>query len=130
MPNKPITIVIEGRTYRLSVDHPEAVRHMPANDKEALIALLGMLKLESQSSEIAMQAAIARTKPNDSTQSIAGASEQPAPVERLGAGDIDAIAEKLMNDERKKPVQSLRPVTLYKWMAVIIVVIALMVWMF
>lgn len=137
MKNSPITVVIGNNNYTLRADAPESMRDIPVSDRKALIAVLEQLKLQHQSSLQRVEARLAGNA-MDTATSQAGASHLPVgpgpasagravpPGERLGAGDIDDLMVRLAKQERHRKKPSMRPATIYKWAAVVVVVIVVL----
>lgn len=132
MKNAPITVVIGSNNYTLREDAPEGMRDIPEPDRKALIALLEQLKLQDQLSQQLIDARLAKSASNVASGGIpAGAdAHQASPEaqsgERLGAGDIDALMVRLAAEERNSKKAGVKPTTIYKWAAAIVVVILLL----
>ena len=135
-----ITVVVAGNTYTLRSDDPQGMRDMPAGDRDQLIALLEALKAQRDRTQRVAQAAVARVVAGNATPGAIGAGTgapvqsrqqmqsqpQTQPGERLGKGDVDAIMARLIMEERQQRKPGLKPSTIYKIAAGVIVVIAVL----
>lgn len=126
MQNSSVTVVIANKTYILRTDDPKSLRDIPANDRDQLIAVLEALKAQREKSERLAQEALARS--SGSHMVARGAihkNQNTQPVDRIGKGDVDAIMTRLIAEEKQQRKPGLKPTTIYKCAAVVIVIIVL-----
>lgn len=127
MKTSSITVVIAGNTYTLRVDDPKSLRDIPANDRDQLILVLEALKAQREKSERLAQDALTRNIGKRTAVSTAiDANQSTQPTGRLGKGDVDAIITRLIAEEKQQRKPGLKPATIYKLAAAIIVVIVLL----
>lgn len=127
MKNPSVTVVLAGNTYTLRSDDPNSLRNIPTSDRDQLIALLEALKEQRGKSDRLVQDALAKRIVDRSTiQNGGGALQNEAPKERLGKGDVDAIMARLIMEEKQQRKPGMKPATIYKIAAAIVVVIFLM----
>ena len=124
--NQPnITVVIEGRTYTLRADDAAGMGDIPGEDRDRLINLLEMLKARREQSRRQVQAALARSSGSaDVAPRPATVASAAPPKERVGKGDVDAIMARLIIEERQNKKPGIRPSTIYKTAALIVIIIA------
>lgn len=121
-----VTVVIAGNTYTLRSDDPKSLRDIPANDRDQLIAVLDALKAQREKSARLTQDTLARSTGNHMAARSAISKNQNTPAERLGKDDVDTIMAQLIAEEKQQRRSGLRPATIYKFAAAIIVVIVLL----
>jgi hypothetical protein len=133
MSHPRITFIINGTTYSLCASEPEAMRNIPAADREQLIALLEALKGQDVSSNEAVEKAVTyatRSVPAAAATYTAGegglGSPQPKP-ERLGAGDVDVLMAKLVMEDNLNKKQGLTKQGIYKVLAGFLILVVLLV---
>jgi hypothetical protein len=127
-----ITFIMNGKTYRVAADRPEAIRHIPKTDRDQLVALLEAVKLQDDGSAVPVQRAEAKAAMTAQTAIPANnmTSAQPVKPERIGAGDVDDLMAHLIMEEKRNKKPELSRQTIYKWAAGIIVAIFLLVLIF
>lgn len=131
----PITFVMNGKTYRISADKPEAIRHIPRADREQLIQLLEEVKLQDQLAAHAVGQVAAKAMPPaakiPAASNVVSAAQpvQPKP-EPLGAGDVDDLMARLIMEENRNKKPGLSAQAIYMWAAGILAVIFLLVVLF
>lgn len=134
MANQFITIVMNGRTYRLSADHGDAIRYIDAADKLELIALLEEIKLQNSLSEVAVAKAIssslAYSQRDIKKPAINTTHEASSSAERLSEGDVDRLMQRLIAEEQKNKKPPLTAIMFYKWALGIIAIIVVWVLVF
>jgi hypothetical protein len=130
MKQSPITIVINDNSYRLCVTDLAAIRKIPSEDRQHLIALLESVKNEEARSSTAVQ---------DVVNTVLGASAdvttrvgrpadyQAVKPERLGAGDVDALMARLIVEEGRNKKPGLTKQSIFKFAGGIAVVVFLLV---
>lgn len=127
-----ITFIMNGKTYRLSADRPEAIRHIPKADREQLVVLLEAVKLQDDGSAApvpSVEVKVAMTAPaampaNNITK------VQSVKPERIGAGDVDDLMARLIMEEKRNKKPGLSQQTVYKWAGGILVFVLLLVLFF
>lgn len=135
MEQPEITFIINGNTYRVCASRPETLRNLPSADRQQLIRLLEKIKLEDQKAKAAVQQALVKAKmPSGQarktpTNAGAGAKNNPKP-ERLGSGDVDALMAKLILEEKQHQKPTITKQSIYKWLAVFIVVFLVLMFIF
>ncbi len=134
MPESEITFIINGKNYRLSANNQEAIRQIPRQDREQLVALLEAVKIQHRLAASAVQQAAAKvgvvdTAPNYAANEVAANSTAIKP-ERLGKGDVDDLMARLIMEEKRNKKPGLTQQTIYKWAAGIIAVIVVLVLIF
>lgn len=134
MNNAKITFVINGNTYSISSTDKEAINSIPASDKQALIALLESVKQQDQIAFENMQQRINKAK-QAQQKTIQQSNQQPTQPNStgqvlgekpMGAGDVDNVMARLMLEEKRNQKQLPTKNTMYKWMAIVIVVLVLL----
>lgn len=135
MEKTPITLILNGNTYRLSANDTQAINQIPKAERQQLISLLDAIKREEQLSEAAVQQSLNKVKVTTQTASnitkpVNISAAPTAKPERLGSGDVDAIMSRLILEEKQHQKPGLTKGTIYKWMAGIVVVIILLALIF
>jgi hypothetical protein len=132
MKQPKITFTINGAVYSLSASDTEAIRKIPASDRQHLVVLLEQVKYQESLSTAAVQQAVDKAKRySRSATSVPAVSMQPGQkggnAERLGNGDVDALMARLVLEEKRsrKPAPTKRGV--YKVIGVCAVVAVLLV---
>jgi len=130
-PQRPtITVIINGKDYRLSADDPATLKHLPQAERTELLQLLEALKHERVRSPKAMQHAL-RTKPSAAAKTAQDqASAGLAQTGRLGHGDADALMARLIQEETLKRKPGLSKRGIYKFVGISALVIFLLVMIF
>lgn len=117
-----ITFVINGNTYSISPDDPNALTSIASSDQAALLTLFESLKQQRASLELRANQRLAQS--STSSSAIAAASNnssdnkslaQSTKRERLGRGDAEALMAKLIMEEKAKQKQQPSPSSFYKW---------------
>jgi hypothetical protein len=123
-----ITFIMNGKTYRVAADRPEAIRHIPKADRDQLVALLEAVKLQDDGSAVPVSPVDAKavmtaqpTIPSNNTNT------QSVKPERIGKGDVDDLMARLIMEEKMNKKPGISTLTIYKWAAGIIAVIFLLV---
>ena len=116
-----ITITINGTSYSLSADNPEAIRSMPDADRQQLIALLEVVKQQQQ------PVTPASTEASSTAYNVGSPiTPQTKRTERLGSGDVDTLVAQLMAEEKAKSKPGLTQGDIYKWVGGIAIAIILL----
>ena len=119
-----ITFVVNGNAYSLRPDDVAAVSAISAADRQQLITLLETVK---QAERTADRRAEASRLEEAGADPLDRGRIKP---ERLGAGDADALMARLVMEENshKKPIPTRQG--LYKWIAVVAVVVIFLIVVF
>ena len=126
MHSPAITFIVDGKTYSLSAGNSAAIRAIPADHRQQLIALLEAIKHQDNVSKAAVQKAVDYAK---APQDKAGKPLQdkvPKP-ERLGSVDADALMARLIIEEKRGKKPGLTKEGLYKVLAGFVAVIFLLI---
>ena len=124
MTKAPIAFIIDGRTYSLRPTAGDAIRAMPAGDREQLLELLEAVREQERGSRAAVDAVVQRTRAVATGSGLAATSARP---ERLGSGDVDALMARLVMEEQRNRKPPLTRGSLYKWAGMGIVAVVLFV---
>jgi len=134
MENKPITFVINGNTYNLRSTDAEGIRKMPTPDRRELISLLEAIKEQDQLALAAIERRINKAKisaqPTSPTTIPSPGQTLGEDSKRLGRGDVDNLMAKLMIEEKRNQKSLPTKNSFYKWMAIFIAVIVLLLLIF
>ncbi len=124
----PITIVINGNSYRLSTDNPKAMRDMPVAERAQLINLLKVLNAQHLQAQQQLEQTVARQQNPVLQASISQpqtANDKPATGERMGKGDVEQMMARLIAGEKSKQKPLMTASTIYKFVGVVFLVIFL-----
>ena len=105
MEQSKITFIVNGNTHSLRPSDSAAIRDIPADERQQLIALLEAVKVQDNLANAAIHNAVARATGREHSASspagigAVGNSRPPAP-ERLGRGDVDALMARLVLEEK------------------------------
>jgi hypothetical protein len=119
MKQPAVTFVVNNRTYSLSASDTEAMRNIPAADRQQLITLLEAIKVQDSLARAAVQAA-AESVIAPSQAAIRApetgnrTTHQDSKPERLGSGDVDALMARLILEEKQNQKPGLTKQGLYK----------------
>lgn len=127
-----ISFTIDSKTYQVRTADAESIRQLPDTVRQQLICLLEEVKAQDR-----LQQANIRQSADQTVISNTGAADSPissAPPEytevipsHLGKGDMDAMVESLIAEERMKQKKQITKSTLYKWIVVLTAVIILLI---
>ena len=135
MERPTFTFILNGNTYKLSVDDRESIRKIPSTVRQQLVELLEFVKREEHRTQQAVQKAVDNVKTSSSIATKinnvenSSVSKQSRP-ERLGSGDVDALMARLILEEKQNQKPGLTKQTLYKWLAGFVVVVILLIFIF
>lgn len=130
MNSNPITVVINGATYRVSANDSSAIRNIPEADRAELIALLEAVQIQDRASRAAIQSAAAgaATSTSPGQPQLTGDPDRHIPrAERLGSGEVDALMAKLIMEEKRDRKPGLTKQGIYKVVAVFAAIVLLFV---
>jgi hypothetical protein len=135
MEQPKITFIINDKTYSLLANDAKAIRDIPSADRQQLMVLLEAVKQQDALAQAAVQNAVDRVKISAKTSLNAsengGTPDHKAPKpERLGSGDIDALMDRLILEEKRDKKPGLTTQDLVKWVAGLTVAIILLVLIF
>jgi hypothetical protein len=135
MEQPKITFIINGKTYSLLADDAKAIRDIPGADRHQLILLLEAIRQQDFLARAAVQNAVDRAKiPSElpvNRPASGNAPDHAAPKpERLGSGDVDALMERLIMEEKRGKKPGLTAQGLVKWVVVLTGAIILLVLIF
>ena len=135
MEQPKITFIINDKTYSLTANDVRAIRDIPGADRQQLILLLEAIKQQDILARAAVQNAVDRAKiPSELPVNRPASGDVPghtAPKpERLGSGDVDALMERLIMEEKRDKKPGLTTQDLVKWVAGLTVAIILLVLIF
>lgn len=122
MSKSSITVVIAEKTYVLQPSAPQAMREIPKQHREQLIGLLEVLKSQHEASQRAVDSALAAATLPGQVPGQAPAGDSPQ-RDKMGEGDIDDLMARLILEEKRSRKAGLKPATIYKFTAVIVLVI-------
>lgn len=105
MEQSKITFIVNGNTYSLRASDSAAIRDIPADQRQQLIALLEAVKVQDSLSSAAVNSAVERAKgraqpASNSPGTVTVDTPQPQVPERLGRGDVDALMARLVLEEK------------------------------
>lgn len=136
---QPVTVVINGKTYVLRANDVQGMRDMPANDRAQLIALLATLKDQHDRSTQVVQDKLAKhaaaslqaghvankIPSKHPTRDPMGLARSATDLKHdsMGKGDVDQVFAQLVREEKNNQKSELRPATIYKAVAIIMVII-------
>ena len=124
MSQSGITFVINGNAYQLRPDDRAAIGAIPAADRQQLMALLESVQEAERT---------AKKLAEDSRQALAGSDPYDLDrikPDRLGAGDADALMARLVMEENRHKKSMPTRQGFYKWIAICVVVMVLLVAVF
>lgn len=132
MKQPTITFIINGTTYRLCASDTEAIRNIPATDRQHLLRLLEQVKYqESLSPAVVQQGADKAEVYSRSAANVPAAGIQPGQKElkpeRPGSGDIDALMARLVLEDKRNRKPALTKSAIYKVVAICTVLVVLLV---
>jgi hypothetical protein len=135
MEQPKITFIINGKTYSLLANDAKAIRDIPGADRQQLILLLEAIKQQDILARAAVQNAVDRAKISSelpvNRPASGDAPDHTAPKpERLGSGDVDALMERLIMEEKRDKKPGVTTQDLVKWVAGLTVAIILLVLIF
>jgi hypothetical protein len=135
MTEPTVTVIIEGRTYRLCASDTSALRDMPTGDRQHLMTLLQELQRQDGLSRVAVQNALEHARSTSLPSANASGvgvslAEQGKSPERLGSGDIDAVMARLVVEENRSRKPALTAPRLYKMVGMFAVAVILLVLIF
>jgi hypothetical protein len=134
-----ITVIINGTTYSLCADNPQAIGNMPAEDRLHLLTLLEVVRRPEDLQPAT--APVARATP----QSLSSTPQNPAPAAadarvvvsqstvtpsaptRMGSGDIDALMARLAAEEQRGRKPGLTRAGIYKLTGGLLLLVFLLV---
>lgn len=149
MEKPPITFTINGKTFRVRADALEALRLIPAAERQQLIELLEAIRRQEPEPGAAVARPVAGAAPAAASAPVAVAAALPAavmkntapapatgvvlpaataspPVEKPGKGDVDDLMKRLIMEERSKQKPLPQAKTVYLWMGVFFVAATLL----
>jgi hypothetical protein len=132
MKQPTITFIISGTTYSLCASDTDAIRKLPAIDRQHLVTLLEQVKYQESLSVAAVQKLVDKaTLHSRSATSIPATGIQPGykdtKPERLGSGDIDALMARLVLEEKRSRKPAVTKGGIYKAIGVFVVLVVLLV---
>lgn len=110
-----ITVIINGKDYRLNADNPAALSQLPTADGAELLHLLEALKRERQRASKAVQDALQKKPQIKAKTPQEQARSSLAKTDRLGRGDADALMAQLVAEEARNRKPGLSPQGVYKF---------------
>jgi hypothetical protein len=131
MEQPKITFVINGKTFSLRASDAQAIRDVPAADRQQLIVLLEAIKQQDVLAQAAVQNAVDRAIiPLDGPENKGTPDHKVPKPERLGSGDIDALMTRLIMEEKRDKKPGLTSRGLVKWVVGLTGAIILLVLIF
>jgi hypothetical protein len=135
MKQPKITFTINGAVYSLSAGDTDAIRKIPPDDRQHLIALLEQVKYQESLSAAAVQHAVDRARLHSRASTGAPTAgiplgQQTGKAERLGSGDIDALMARLVLEEKRTRKPAPTKSGVYKVIGVCAVLAVLLALMF
>jgi hypothetical protein len=132
MKQPTITFIINGTTYRLCASDTEAIRNIPATDRQHLLRLLEQVKYqESLSPAVVQQVTDKAEVYSCPAANVPAAGIQPGQKEqkpeRPGSGDIDALMARLVLEDKRNRKPALTKSAIYKVVAICTVLVVLLV---
>ena len=119
MEKPAITVIINGKTYRIRADAPEAIRAIPEADRAALVELLRVVDGQP------LPAAAPRPAPAP-VAAPTSPSATPPPEVPVSAKEIDAMVNRLIREERANQSSLPTAQTIYLWAGGIVVLLFLL----
>jgi len=119
MEKPAITVIINGKTYRIRADAPEAIRAIPEADRAALVELLRVVDVQP------LPAAAPRPAPAP-VAAPTSPSATPPPEVPVSAKEIDAMVNRLIREERANQNSLPTAQTIYLWAGGIVVLLFLL----
>jgi hypothetical protein len=119
MEKPAITVIINGKTYRIRADAPEAIRAIPEADRAALVELLRVVDGQP------LPAAAPRPAPAPLPVPTSP-SATPPPEVPVSAKEIDAMVNRLIREERANQSSLPTAQTIYLWAGGIVVLLFLL----
>lgn len=119
MEKPAITVIINGKTYRIRADAPEAIRAIPEADRAALVELLRVVDGQP------LPAAAPRPAPAP-VAAPTSPSATPPPEVPVSAKEIDAMVNRLIREERANQNSLPTAQTIYLWAGGIVVLLFLL----
>ena len=121
--NQPIiTFIINKKPYRLCVSNVEAIRDMPGEDRQPLIALLEAIKREETAAQ-QVSAKVSGSAVATSVNIDNAPGQQDIKSERMKSGNVDALMAQLIMEDRTNRNPGLTKQMVQKWAVVFIVVV-------
>lgn len=118
-----ITFIVNKKPYRLCSSNVDAIRDMPSEDRQQLIALLDAVKRE----EAAAQQVAAKIEEPAAVTSAVGtnavSAHQDVQSERSGSTNVDALMAQLIMEDKVSHKSGLTKQAVYKWVVIVTVLI-------
>ena len=139
MINSTVTCIVNGKTYRLCADDTKEMRNMSSIDRQQLIDLLEVLKQQHSpvkpvvqpvvQSNIVQSNVVQDVAPNIAQKNTdkEHVSEANLSAQSLGSGDVNALAARLLEEEKSKQKPPISKGAVYKWVGGITVVAMLLI---
>lgn len=134
-----ITVIINGTTYSLCADNPQAIGNMPTEDRLHLLALLEVVRRpgDPQPTPAPVARAIPLNltstpqnpapTPQDARVGVTQSTIGPAAPTRMGSGDIDALMVRLAAEEQRGRKPGLTRAGIYKLTGGLLLLVFLLV---
>ena len=119
MEKPAITVIINGKTYRIRADAPKAIQAIPEADRAALVELLRVVDGQP------LPAAAPRPAPAP-VAAPTSPSATPPPEMPVSAKEIDAMVNRLIREERANQNSLPTAQTIYLWAGGIVVLLFLL----
>jgi hypothetical protein len=132
MKQPTITFLINGTTYRLCASDTEAIRNIPAIDRQHLVRLLEQVKYQESLSVAVNQPVVdkveasSRSAANVPAAGIQAGHKELKP-ERPGSGDIDALMARLVLEDKHSRKPALTKGGIYKVIGICAVLVVFLV---
>lgn len=129
MEKPAITVIINGKTYRIRADAPEAIRAIPEADRAALVELLRVV--DGQPLPVAAPRPAPAPLPVQvlapaPVATLTSPSATPPPEVPVSAKEIDAMVNRLIREERANQSSLPTAQTIYLWAGGIVVLLFLL----
>ena len=122
-----VTFIINGESFSLAPDDVSAIQALRKEDKQVLISLLESIRQQEKRAEERINQATAQIGLGTQDAPINQDSSKP---ERLGSGDVDAIMQRLILEERQQKKPGLTQASVLKVTGGICLLILLLVILF
>jgi len=132
MYQSPIIVIVNKKPYTLRPTDIEAIRTMPAADRQQLISLLEVIRQQENQTQASTQQVVDRvSSPSYTATAVADAGNAPVHLnmspERLRSGDVDALMAQLIMEENLNKKPALTKQSIHKWTAIVAVIVFFMV---
>jgi len=128
MNQPPVIVIINKKPYTLNTVDNESLQQIPAEDRRQLVTLLEKLK---QLDAPVQSTSRPKTLSSESLQAVmTDPVNQAVNSGRLHSGDADAVMAQLIMEDKLNKKPPLTKHVIHKWLAVVMTVIVLTVFIF